>query len=61
MFLLYCYEGCNICEMVLHECYVNDLNTTTCSGMLGHHIFLMFVGLINLHRIILLPFQILAF
>jgi hypothetical protein len=23
--------------MVLHECYVNDLHTTTCSGMLGHH------------------------
>jgi hypothetical protein len=37
MFLLYHSEGCNICEMVLHECYVNDLHTTTCSGMLGHH------------------------
>jgi hypothetical protein len=37
MFLLYHSEGCNICEMVLHECYVNDLRTTTCSGMLGHH------------------------
>jgi hypothetical protein len=36
MFLLYHSEGCNICEMVLHECYVNDLRTTTCSGMLGH-------------------------
>jgi hypothetical protein len=40
MFLLYHSEGCNICEMVLHECYVNDLHTTTCSGMLGHHTFL---------------------
>jgi hypothetical protein len=37
MFLLYHSEGCNICEMVLHECYVNDLHTTTCSSMLGHH------------------------
>jgi hypothetical protein len=37
MFLLYHYEGCNICEMVLHECYVNDLHTIICSGMLGHH------------------------
>jgi hypothetical protein len=37
MFLLYHSEECNICEMVLHECYVNDLHTTTCSGMLGHH------------------------
>jgi hypothetical protein len=39
MFLLYHSEGCNICELVLHECYINDLYTTTCSGMLGHHIF----------------------
>jgi hypothetical protein len=37
MFLLYHSEGRNICEMVLHECYINDLHTTTCSGMLGHH------------------------
>jgi hypothetical protein len=37
MFLLYHSKGCNICEMVPHECYVNDLHTTTCSGMLGHH------------------------
>jgi hypothetical protein len=37
MFLLYHSEGCNICEMVFHECYVNDLHTITCSGMLGHH------------------------
>jgi hypothetical protein len=37
MFLLYHSEGCNICELVLHKCYVNDLHTTTCSGMLGHH------------------------
>jgi hypothetical protein len=35
--LLYHSEGCNICELVLHECYINDLYTTTCSGMLGHH------------------------
>jgi hypothetical protein len=34
MFLLYHSEGCNIYEMVLHECYVNDLHTTTCSAML---------------------------
>jgi hypothetical protein len=38
MFLLNHSEGCNICELVLHECYVNDLYTTTCSGMLDHHI-----------------------
>jgi hypothetical protein len=37
MFQLYHSEGCNICKIVLHECYVNDLHTTTCSGMLGHH------------------------
>jgi hypothetical protein len=37
MFLLYHSEGCNIFELVFHECYVNDLYTTTCSGMLGHH------------------------
>jgi hypothetical protein len=37
MFLLYHSEGCNICEIELHECYINDLHTTTCSGMLGHH------------------------
>jgi hypothetical protein len=41
MFLLYHSEGCNICEMVLHECYINDLHTTTCSGMLGHHIYVV--------------------
>jgi hypothetical protein len=29
MFLLYHSEGCNICESVLRECYVNDLYTTT--------------------------------
>jgi hypothetical protein len=40
MFLLYHSEGCNIFEMVLHECYVNNLHTTTCSGMLGHHMWL---------------------
>jgi hypothetical protein len=27
MFLLYHSEECNICEMVPHECYVNDLHT----------------------------------
>jgi hypothetical protein len=37
MFLLYHSKGCNIYEMVLYECYVNDLHTTTCSGMLGLH------------------------
>jgi hypothetical protein len=36
MFLLYHPEECNICESVLCECYVNDLYTTTCSGVLGH-------------------------
>jgi hypothetical protein len=36
MFLLYHSEGCNICEMEFHKCYINDLRTTTCSGILGH-------------------------
>jgi hypothetical protein len=36
MFLLYHSEGCNICEFVLRECYVNDLYTTIYSGVLGH-------------------------
>jgi hypothetical protein len=36
MFLLYHSEGCDICELVLREYYVNDLYTTTCSGVLGH-------------------------
>jgi hypothetical protein len=36
MFLLYHSEGCNICGGLFRECYVNDLHTTTCSGMLGH-------------------------
>jgi hypothetical protein len=39
MFLLYHSEGYNICELVLHKCYINDLYTRTCSGMLGHHTF----------------------
>jgi hypothetical protein len=37
MFLLYHSEGCNIYEMALHECYVNNLHTTTCIDILGHH------------------------
>jgi hypothetical protein len=36
MFLLYHSEGCNICGMEFHKCYINDLRTTTCSGILGH-------------------------
>jgi hypothetical protein len=36
MFMLYHSEGCNICKYVLCECYVNDLYTITCSGVLGH-------------------------
>jgi hypothetical protein len=43
MFLLYHSEGCNICEMEFHKCYVNDLHTTTCSGMLGHRKYLVFL------------------
>jgi hypothetical protein len=48
MFLLYHSEGCNICELVLHECYVNDLYTTTCSGILGHHTKLLHFYLVVL-------------
>jgi hypothetical protein len=36
MFLLYHSKGCNICEMILHKYYINDLHTTTCSDMLDH-------------------------
>jgi hypothetical protein len=39
MFLLYHSEGCNICGGLFRKCYINDLHTTTCSGMLGHRIF----------------------
>src|SRR5215204_5739132 len=39
--LLYYSEGCNICGMVLRECYINDWHTTTCSGMQGHHRFIL--------------------
>jgi hypothetical protein len=24
MFMLYRFDGCNLCELVLHKCYVND-------------------------------------
>jgi hypothetical protein len=41
MFLLYHSEGCNIRESVLCESYVNDLYTTTCSGVLGHRSFIV--------------------
>jgi hypothetical protein len=34
MFLLYHSEGCNICGGLFRKCYVNNLHTTTCSGML---------------------------
>jgi hypothetical protein len=37
MFLLYHSEGFNTSGMVFRWCYVNDLHTTPCSGMLGHH------------------------
>jgi hypothetical protein len=61
MFLLYHSEGCNICELVLRECYVNDLYTTTCSGVLSHHIksigkftgFLKLICLVHFHQKIL--------
>jgi hypothetical protein len=36
MFLLYHSEECNIYELVLCECYVNNLYTITYSGVLGH-------------------------
>jgi hypothetical protein len=36
MFLLYHSEGYNICGGLFRKCYINDLHTTTCSGMLGH-------------------------
>jgi hypothetical protein len=42
MFLLYHSEGCNICGMEFHKCYINNLRTITCSGMLGHRILWMF-------------------
>jgi hypothetical protein len=45
MFLLYQFKGCNICEMVLQECYVNDLHNTTCCSMLDRHTY-MNLGLV---------------
>jgi hypothetical protein len=36
MFLLYHSEVCNSCGGLFRKCYINDLHTTTCSGMLGH-------------------------
>jgi hypothetical protein len=39
MFLLYHSEGYNIYKTVLCKCYVNDLYTTTCSGVLIHRKF----------------------
>jgi hypothetical protein len=36
MFLLYHSKGCNIYGMKFYKCYINDLHTTTYSGMLGH-------------------------
>jgi hypothetical protein len=39
MFLMYHSEGCNICGGLFGKCYINDLHTTTCSGMLGHRIW----------------------
>jgi hypothetical protein len=36
MFLLYHSKGCNTCGAMFCKCYLNDLHTTTCSGMLGH-------------------------
>jgi hypothetical protein len=40
MFLLYHSEGCNICGGLFSNCYINDLHTTTCSGMLGHRMII---------------------
>jgi hypothetical protein len=39
MFLLYHSEGCNSCVGLFCKCYINNLHTTTCSGMLGHRTF----------------------
>jgi hypothetical protein len=50
MFLLYHSEESNICEMVLYECYVNDLHTTTCSGMLGHHNLVIQVNKVRVNK-----------
>jgi hypothetical protein len=36
MFVLYHSEGCNSCGGLFRKCYINDLHTTTCSGMMGH-------------------------
>jgi hypothetical protein len=57
---LYHSEGCNICELVLHECYVNDLYTTTCSGMLGHHMYhgaCTYIFHILFHLVVVSPTQ----
>src|SRR3954467_15696698 len=36
MFLSYHSEGFHMGEKVFHLCYIDDLHTTPCSGMLGH-------------------------
>jgi hypothetical protein len=37
MFLLYHSKRYNIYESVLRECYVNDLYTIICNGVLDHY------------------------
>jgi hypothetical protein len=37
MFLLSHSEGCNTSGTAFHWCYANDLHTTPCTGILGHH------------------------
>jgi hypothetical protein len=36
LFLLYHSETCNIYGAIFYKCYVNDLRTTTCSGISDH-------------------------
>jgi hypothetical protein len=45
MFLLYHSEGCNSCGGLFRKCYVNNLHTTTCSGMLGHPVGIRAIAL----------------
>jgi hypothetical protein len=55
---LYHSEGCNICGGLFCKCYVNDLHTTTCSGMLGHRTHALVVASKNKKKVTLLKCRI---
>jgi hypothetical protein len=59
MFLLYHSKGCNICESVIHECYVNDFYTATVVYWVTASVLMpicagIYNGLITIYTIIVL-------